>query len=219
MLVVNSRDIAVSLMTCVLSLAIAAGVIVGKIGIVTAVLLQLGVVALLVLFLIYSARCGRELTVATLLAVGTFVGGPIGAVGGTIVAFALWRQRPAASRLRDWYDTITGIVAREQSARIRDDVVLGRLPADPAASVDRLGLVLSGHSMADQQRVVGVIGRQYHPDLRPLLRRALRNPNAMIRAQAAAVASRLDLAEKNHLWASKTAPTHDVDTGLDAGGR
>jgi hypothetical protein len=51
----------------------------------------------------------------------------------------------------------------------------------------------------EQQRVLGVIGRRYHADFRLGLARALRNKNGFIRAQAAAVVSRLTIDEKNRL--------------------
>ena len=216
-LVVMVSDIAVSLVTCAASLSIVALVVSDNIGIGAAVLLHLGVLAVPVLFLVYSIHCGRDLTVATLLSVGTLVAGPIGAVGSLAVAVGWWCRRPDSVRLRDWYDSIAGVVVRGDAGRIHDDVTSGRLSADPAASVDRLALVLSGASVEEQQRVVGVIGRQYHGDLRQLLRRALRNRNPMIRGQAAAVASRLDLDEKNRLWdpAPEQAPMNETDAPSD----
>ena len=48
--------------------------------------------------------------------------------------------------------------------------------------------------------MLGVIGRRYHADFRPVLRKALRNRNGFIRAQAAAVASHLNADEKSRLW-------------------
>jgi hypothetical protein len=78
----------------------------------------------------------------------------------------------------------------------------GRLPSDPAAKVPRFRPILYGSSIEEQQRVLGVIGRRYHVDFRPALRKALRNKDGFIRAQAAAVASRLDIDEKNRLWST-----------------
>jgi len=216
-LVVMASDIAVSLVTGIASLLVVALVVSDNIGIGEAVILHFGVLAVPLLFLVYSMLRGRDLTVATLLLVGTLVAGPIGAVGSLAVAVAWWFRRPDSVRLREWYDSIAGVVVRADAGRIHDDVTSGRLAADPAASVDRLALVLSGASVAEQQRVVGVIGRQYHGDLRQLLRRALRNRNPMIRAQAAAVASRLDLDEKNRLWdpAPEQAPMKEIDAPSD----
>jgi hypothetical protein len=220
-LIVKARDIMVSLVTCIASLLVVAFFVAGHIDIREALLLHLGVVAVPVLFLAYNQRCGNELTVATLLSVGTLVAGPIGAVGTLVIALSWWYRRPDAERLRDWYDSIAGFVVRGDAGRIHDEVTSGRLSANPAAGVDRLALLLSGASVEEQQRVVGVIGRQYHEELRPLLRAALRNRNPIIRAQAAAVASRLDLDEKNHLWgpALDQAPINDTDARSESHSR
>ena len=90
--------------------------------------------------------------------------------------------------------------------RIYDELISGRLPSDPAAKVPRFQPILHGASLDEQQRVLGVVGRRYHPDFRAALRNALRNRNGFIRAQAAAVASRLDIDEKNRLWSAAKTP-------------
>ena len=51
--------------------------------------------------------------------------------------------------------------------------------------------------------MLGVVGRRYHADFRPVLRKALRNRNGLIRAQAAAIAAGLELEEKNRLWSGQ----------------
>ena len=126
------------------------------------------------------------------------------------MALALRRQHPSPLRLQDWYDYIAGVVARGRLSRIHEELASGRLPSDPAAEVPRFRPILHGRSIEEQQRVLGVIGRRYHPDFRPALRKALRNKDGFIRAQAAAVASRLDMAEKNQLWS--IASRHDGDS-------
>jgi len=113
---------------------------------------------------------------------------------------ALWCRRPSAARLQDWYDYIAGVVARSRLTRIYDELASGRLPSDPAAAVPRFGPLLQTASIEEQQRVLGVIGRRYHADFRAALRKAMRNKNGFIRAQAAAVASRLSAEEKIRLW-------------------
>jgi len=166
--------------------------------------LHLAVLIVPAIFLRIRARENRELTVPVLLLIATFAAGPVGALGCACMALALWRQGPSPARLQDWYDYIAGVVARSRLARIHDELISGRLPADPAAKVPRFRPILYGSSIEEQQRVLGVIGRRYHVDFRPALRKALRNKDGFIRAQAAAVASRLDIDEKSRLWA--TAP-------------
>ena len=130
--------------------------------------------------------------VIRILLIATAATGPIGAIGCAAMALSLWSRHPSPSRLQQWYDYISGVVARPRVAHLYDELVAGRLPSDPVAKVPRFTPILQGASVEDQQRVLGVIGRRYHADFRPVLRRALRNRNGFIRAQAAAVASRLN---------------------------
>jgi hypothetical protein len=164
--------------------------------------LHLAVLIIPAVFLRVRAREDGELTVPVLLLVATFAAGPVGALGCAVMALALWRQGPSPTRLQAWYDYISGVVARSQLTRIHDELMSGRLPSDPAAKVPRFRPILYGSSIEEQQRVLGVIGRRYHVDFRPALRKALRNKDGFIRAQAAAVASRLDIDEKNRLWST-----------------
>jgi hypothetical protein len=170
------------------------------------VLLHLTVLIVPAVFLRIRARNNGELTVPVLLLVATFATGPVGALGCALMALALWHRPPSPRRLQHWYDYIAGVVARSRVTRIHDELTSGRLPSDPTAKVPRFGPILQGASVEEQQRVLGVIGRRYHADLRPALRQAMRNKNGFIRAQAAAVASRLGGDEKSRLWSATTPP-------------
>jgi hypothetical protein len=178
-------------------------------------LLHLAVVGVPALFFAMRAYRNGDLTIAVLLLLATATAGPIGAIGCACMAFALWCRLPAPTRLKSWYEYIAGVAARRRVARIHDEMVSGRLPADPHAKVPRFAPILQGSSVETQQRVLGVVGRRYHPDLRPILRKALRNRNGFIRAQAAAIASRLDIEEKTRLWsttpADQGAPADTLD--------
>jgi hypothetical protein len=156
-------------------------------------------------FLLRRSRNNGDRNVPALLLVATFAAGPVGALGCALMALALRLQHPSPARLQHWYDYIAGIVARSDLTRIYDELSSGRLPSDPAARVPRFRPILDGASIEEQQRVLGVIGRRYHADFRPALRNALRNKNGFIRAQAAAVASRLSIEEKNRLWSAGRA--------------
>jgi hypothetical protein len=177
-------------------------------------LLHLAVVGVPALFFAMRAYRNGDLTIAVLLLLATATAGPIGAIGCACMAFALWCRLPAPTRLKNWYEYIAGVAARRRVARIHDEMVSGRLPTDPHAQVPRFAPILQGSSVETQQRVLGVVGRRYHPDLRPILRKALRNRNGFIRAQAAAIASRLDIEEKNRLWS--TTPPADQGAPADA---
>jgi len=155
--------------------------------------------------LVWRMREGGDLTIPTLLLAATIAAGPVGALGCAALALGLWLRPPGAARLQDWYDYIAGVVARSRLTHIHDELTSGRLPTNPVAEVPRFRPILHGGSIEDQQRVLGVIGRRYHPDFRPALRNALRNKNGFIRAQAAAVASKLSIDEKNRLWAGNAS--------------
>jgi hypothetical protein len=161
------------------------------------------------IFLTMRLRRNGELTIPVLLMVTSFACGPLGGVGCAFMALALRRRRPSPSRLQHWYEYIAGVVARERIVRIYEELSSGRLPSDPASEVPRFRPILHGASTEEQQRVLGVIGRRYHADFRPALRDALRNKNGFIRAQAAAVASRLDIEEKKNLWSVASPRTDD----------
>ena len=171
------------------------------------VLLHLAVLLVPAAFLGIRARRNGDLTIPVALLVATFAAGPVGALGCALLALTLRRQHPSPERLQDWYDYIAGVVARGRLTRIHEELVSGRLPSGPAAEVPRFRPILHGTSIEEQQDVLGVIGRRYHPDFRPVLRKALRNKNGFIRAQAAAVASRLDIEEKSRLWSTSPSGT------------
>ncbi|MEA2937518.1 MAG: hypothetical protein QOC56_1022 [Alphaproteobacteria bacterium] len=195
-------DVAVALLAFLSSLAVLGSGMSGIVSLAIAGLLHLGVLAGLGAFLAIRVRRGGELTIPVLLLVATFASGPVGAAGCALMALALRRRRPAAARLKGWYDYIAGVVERPQVTQIYDELVSGRLPPDAGASVPRFTPILTGASLEERQRILGVLGRRYHGDFRPVLKRALRNRNVMIRTQAAAIASRLGLEEKTQLWSS-----------------
>jgi len=213
---VRLTDIAVALAVFALSLAaLAAGI--NGVPLPVATSLYAAALAFALLYLIMRLCARGELTIAAILVMATIVSGPIGALGTACMALALWCRRLAPRRLQQWYDYISGIVERPKATRIYDEIASGRLPADPAARVPRLAPILAGSAIDDQQRVLGVIGRRYHSDFRSVLKRALRDRNGLVRAQAAAIASRLDLEEKNHLWASDPVPEIDALADTVAG--
>jgi hypothetical protein len=102
--------------------------------------------------------------------------------------------------LQYWYDYISGVDERSPAEEAYTELASERLPNDFSAPVHRFDPILSGTSLAQQQRVLGVIGRNYHPDFHASLKKALRNRNILIRAQAAAIASLLAPEEKTRLW-------------------
>jgi hypothetical protein len=177
-------------------------------------LLHLLSLAVPVWMLLRCLRRNGDLTIPALLVIATAATGPIGALGCALMALLLWVRRPTPWRLQHWYDYISGVVERGRVTDLYDELVSGRLPPDQAATVPRFNPILHDTSLEDQQRVLGVIGRRYHPDFRPTLRKAMRHKNGFIRAQAAAIASRLSPDEKARLWT--TAEPQPIAPEADA---
>jgi hypothetical protein len=209
-------DVAIALITLVASLgvfwlSINRGLVVSAV-----LLLHLGVVLIPAGFLTLRWRLGGDLTTTTLLLMATLAGGPVGAGGSAVATLVLWYHRPNPLRLLDWYDYIAGIVVRSHVARIYDELASGRLPPDASVSVPRFTPILTGTSVDEQQRVLGILARRYHSDFRYIMRLALRNHNGLVRTQAAAIASRLDLAEKSQLWKADSAQRSELRDADDA---
>jgi hypothetical protein len=197
----GAADVLISLVTGSLSLGVLLFGTSAAAGWHLMIALHLAVLLVPMEFCRSRSRRHGELTIPVLLLLATFASGPVGAFGTACVAFAVSVRHPSPVRLRAWYNYIAGIVERDRIVRIYEELSSDRLPSDPAAAVPRFRPILRGTSTEEQQRVLGVIGRRYHADFRLLLRDALRNRNGFIRAQAAAVASRLDSEEKARLWA------------------
>jgi hypothetical protein len=208
---VGRRDAVCSLVTFALSMAVLGYAMspIAKIGIVLA--FHAAVLLIPAAACIMRYRQQRELTVAMLLLMTTAAAGPIGALGCAFFALALWSRQPAPERLRHWYEYISGIVARWRIVHLYEELQSGRLPSDTNAAVPRFRPILRSAPVEEQQRVLGVLGRRYHAQFRAVLREALRHRNGFIRAQAAAVATRLDMNEKMRLW-SASGPPADVLT-------
>lgn len=198
-LVVTASDVGVSALTFVLSAVVFWLAIHGApIGMVAG--LQCGVICVPLAFLCGRIRAGGELVVPILLLVVVAVSGPVGAAGCAAMTLSLWRRQPDRQRLQCWYDYISGVDERTPVQDTYTELTSERLSTDFFAPVLRFDPILSGTSLAQQQRVLGVIGRNYHPDFHASLKKALRNRNILIRAQAAAIASLLAPEDKTRLW-------------------
>jgi hypothetical protein len=198
-LVVNAADVAVSALTFALSVAVLWTAMRGvPIGLIAA--LHGGVICVPLAFSTLRMRTGRDLAVPLLLLIVVMVSGPLGAAGCAAMTLALWLRRPDPRRLQCWYDYIAGVSRRTAVEETYVELTSKRLLTDFSAPIHRFDPILNGTSLAQQQRVLGVIGRNYHPDFRATLKKALRNRNILIRAQGAAIASVLASEDKTRLW-------------------
>ena len=197
---VGAADVLCCLVTFVLSTAVLFYAMSSAAKLSLLVVLYAAVLVVPIAFCVMRGRNKGELTFATLLLMTTAVAGPIGALGCALVILAAWSRQPGPERLRQWYEYISGVVARGVTVRLYEELTCGRLPSDTKAAVPRFRPILRSASVEEQQRVLGVLGRRYHGEFRAVLREALRHRNGFIRAQAAAVATRLDFDEKTRLW-------------------
>ena len=199
---VGSHDVLVSLLSFAVSLSVLLFAMSPFATFEAFIALYLASLVVPLTFLSVRRRRNAELTMPLLLLVTSFACGPLGSLGCALISLALRRGRASPDRLRSWYEYIAGIVARDRIVRIYEELASGRVPSDPGSEVPRFRPILHDLSTQEQQRVLAVIGRRYHADFRPALRDALRNKNGFIRAQAAAVASRLSMEERRQLWST-----------------
>jgi hypothetical protein len=198
-LAVHAGDFFVAALTFALGVVVASAALR---GIPVAVVALLHALTILVpaAWLVRRRRRSGDLTIPILLLVAVLVSGPLGAGGCAAMTLVLWTRRLDPARLADWYDYIAGVSRRSPAEEAYGDLVSGRLALDVSAPVHRFNPILSGSSLIQQQRVLGAIGRKYHPEFHGSLKKALRNRNILIRAQAAAIASLLGPEDKTRLW-------------------
>lgn len=196
---VGGRDAAVAALTFLSSGAVFWLAIRGApLGLIAA--LHGGVICVPLSLLLWRLRTRRELAIPALLLVGVALTGPFAAAGCAAMALTLWWRKPQPQRLQGWYDYIAGADQRTLLQKTYVELTSERLPSDFAAPIHRFAPILAGSSLAQQQRVLGLIGRHFHPDFHASLKTALRNRNILIRAQAAAIASLLGPSDKSRLW-------------------
>jgi hypothetical protein len=208
-------DILAALVTFAASLGVLAYGMSARPSFLLFLLLHLLSLAIPTWILLRRLRQRGDLTAPVLLVIATAATGPIGALGCALMAMLLWYRQPKPRRLQHWYDYISGVVERGRVTDLYDELISGRLPPDQATMVPRFNPILQDTSLEDQQRVLGVIGRRYHPDFRPTLRKAMRHKNGFIRAQAAAIASRLSPEEKAKLWLMTEQTPTTPEAALD----
>jgi hypothetical protein len=161
------------------------GIVSGTIGIMPGILVHVLSVATA------ACRLKRDLTgdkaewVIGLLA--SAVAGPLGCI--CILALALRKRQAAASRdlLAAWYQWLARDYARDPADQIYDLISTGRQVRTDFAKPRRFITVLEQGTLAEKQALLSLIALRYHKDYFCILGLALRNNEACVRAQAAAV--------------------------------
>lgn len=135
---------------------------------------------------------GRDLGAWLLLVVAVAAIGPLGAIGGLIVGLFDRDVSPTARRrLDDWYQRIALSTETDDVSRLCDKVSIGRTMDFSSAAPRAFSAIMERGQLADQQAVLGHIARHFHPDYLACLTLALKNPEPVVRVQAAAVATRV----------------------------
>jgi hypothetical protein len=147
------------------------------------------IVVVTVLLIWQAYRQGSDTNPFLLLAITTGVIGPLGAAGCLVVSQLVHLGTESDDLLKAWYARLSLSTETDAMTRLSDTITTGRalhLTEEPTAS---FLAVLEHGSVSDQQRVLGIIARKFHPDYLPVLKKALTNEAPVIRVQAAAVAA------------------------------
>lgn len=120
------------------------------------------------------------------------IAGPLGALGIAIIAISEMVWPCSEGVLRKWFDWLAGDTRVDEVGITYEALQSGRAFIPQPSGPRRFADVISNGSIADKQALLGLIGLKYHHDYFPLLRVALRSPEAGVRAQAAAVFVKLE---------------------------
>jgi hypothetical protein len=136
--------------------------------------------------------------------------GPLGAICGTALAIRERRTRPSHDLLAAWYKRICGEVAADHVDQVQEAILTGRAVRAGSAGSRRFADIIEHGTLSEKQALLGLIGLKYHNDYFPILGLALRNKDACVRAQAAAVFVKLKEEFKNRLNASVAIQSSDA---------
>lgn len=173
--------------------------------------------------LLAVAPAGRDLTRPALAVLAAAVAGPVGAMAALVMAATGRRAEAQSPLISSWYRRIALSAEIDPVTALCDDVASGRTmnlaAAPPSVFLD----VLAGGAVAEQQAVLGLIARRFHPDYLPALSAALKSPEPVVRVQAAAVVARIrdELAARvrDHLEVLGTAAANGGATIADGAAR
>jgi hypothetical protein len=153
--------------------------------------LHLVIVALTLLTVRNAVRRKVDAGSAVLLSVTTFVAGPFGALGTLVACWLSSGSRDDPALLDAWYKRISLSTETDTITRVSDTVAIGRSINLSAALPEKFVSILRSGSISEQQKVLGLIARHFHPDYLAALKLALVNEAPVIRVQAAAVAAHI----------------------------
>jgi hypothetical protein len=189
----DTRAVFVALAVLLAELAILAGVNAGWLAPLVGLLLHAAIVAFSIVCVKDAVRRNVDTGPSVLLAVATAVVGPLGALGCVIMGWLVSLGRESPDLLQAWYKRISLSTETDPVTRLSDTVAIGRSLDLASPLPSSFATVLQHGSIADQQRVLGLIARKFHPDYLPVLKLALAHEAPVVRVQAAAVAAHVRL--------------------------
>lgn len=191
---------AVVLLLIAAASAIGHGVLLGALGVHvgTIAIFHLATLIPLALVLLRAQRHGHDVSIPLLATLSGVVLGPFGVAGAAILG--LMRRAPHGRLLDQWYERISQSTNVDPVVRLSDDVSVGRSVNLLGAMPSSFQTAMERGSISEQQTVLGMIARRFHPDYLPILQCALKCPEPIVRVQAAAVAARIrpELARRFH---------------------
>lgn len=187
---VPTTDLGVALVagiaSCVSIYVLASGLILWPVFL----LLHAAIITCLVIWIDRVRQSSRDSGPALLAAVAVAAAGPIGAVAALLL-IEVRRHREPPHLLDAWYQRIANAVDTDDVTRLCEQVATGRTSDLTGTIPASFPAVMQSGTMHDRQAMLGIIARNFHPDYLPALMLALKNPEPMIRVQAAAVATRV----------------------------
>jgi hypothetical protein len=193
--------------------ALASAAFSGRIGVLPAIGLHVVLVAAVAVVVMRAGVADWAPSLIALAAV--LLAGPAAALAIVLVS-AIGRHADTPSGLLDgWYARLAGEVVPDEAQRIAEAIETARAvrpgETDPRPFAD----ILRKGTLAEKQAMLGLIGLRYQPEYLPFLRAALRSPEAVVRAQAAAVLVKLKDVFKQRLMAGLAEARTDFACPLD----
>jgi tetratricopeptide (TPR) repeat protein len=137
-----------------------------------------------------SEKARADIRLPFLLALSTAALGPIGVAGTILAALLARRSLRRGHSFEEWYQSI--FPEAEEIANIR---LVDRIEGEDPAGADEVASfpdVLSFGSLRQKQDLIAFISRNFRPVFGPILKRALHDPESVIRVQAATAMSKLE---------------------------
>ncbi len=117
--------------------------------------------------------------------------GPAGALGLLMSAGLLWINRGSEEKNREWFEDLSLIGVQHDTNDLYQKIINNRTRPLGNNNLKSFDEILAHGKMDEKQAMLGVIALKYHPSFLPFLQKALKDPEAAIRIQAAAVSTKL----------------------------